>query len=100
MLPLPNKKIGAEGEVDRTLASSPTVTPVAHKTVNTGKQSTSKHSITMEQSRSSINKKVTRYIALRHRTYRRERLLTGQVGHRSHTTIPHVYKGIVVCGRC
>ena len=25
--PLPDKKIGAEGEVDRTLASSPTVTP-------------------------------------------------------------------------
>src|SRR4051812_25501163 len=33
----------AEGEVDRTLASSPTVTPVAHKTVNTGKQTTVHH---------------------------------------------------------
>src|ERR1043165_4922104 len=46
--PLPYKKIGAEGEVDRTLASSPTVTPRAHKAVNTRKQSTSKHSITTE----------------------------------------------------
>ena len=43
MPPLPDKKIGAEGEVDRTLASSPTVTPVAHKTANTGKQSTVAH---------------------------------------------------------
>ena len=73
--PLPDKKIGAEGEVDRMLASSPTVTPVAHKTANTGKQATSKHSITMEQTRASINKKATRYNALRHSTYRRERLL-------------------------
>ena len=40
--------MGAEGVVDRTLATSPKVTPVAHKTVNTGKQAMSKHSITME----------------------------------------------------
>ena len=43
MLPLPDEKIGAEGEVDRTLASSSTVTPVAHKMVNTGKQATVAH---------------------------------------------------------
>ena len=43
MLPLPDKKIGAEGEVDRTLASSPMVTPVAHKTANTRKQSMVAH---------------------------------------------------------
>src|SRR3954468_18544086 len=30
----------AEGEVDRTLAMSPTVTPGAHKATNTGKQTT------------------------------------------------------------
>src|ERR1041385_179233 len=29
----------------------------------------------------------------RHRTYRRERLLTGSVEYSSHTTIPHVYGG-------
>ena len=33
--------------------------PVAHKTVNTGKKSTSKHSITTRQTRASINKKET-----------------------------------------
>ena len=32
-----------EGEVDRTLASSPTVTPRAQKTANTGKQATVAH---------------------------------------------------------
>ena len=43
MLPLLDKKIGAEGEVDRTLTLSPKLTPVAHKAVNTGKQSTGYH---------------------------------------------------------
>src|SRR4051812_45624967 len=33
----------AEGEVDRTLASSPTVTPIAHKTTNTRRQATAHH---------------------------------------------------------
>src|ERR1041384_8203352 len=33
----------SEGEVDRMLARSPTITPVAHKTANTGKQSTVAH---------------------------------------------------------
>src|SRR3954465_2949405 len=42
------RRVGAEGEVDRTLASSPTVTPRAHMTASTGKQATSKHSITTE----------------------------------------------------
>ena len=48
MPPLPDKNIDAEGEVDRTLATSSKVTPRAHKAVNTGKQSTGKHSITTE----------------------------------------------------
>ena len=43
MPPLPDKKIGAEGVVDRTLASAPKVTPKAHKTANTGKQATVAH---------------------------------------------------------
>src|SRR3954468_7260912 len=37
------RRVGAEGEVGRTLASSPAITPVAHKTVNTGKQTTVHH---------------------------------------------------------
>ena len=37
------RRIGAEGEVDRTLASSPKVTPIAHKTANTRKQATVAH---------------------------------------------------------
>src|SRR3954468_16786438 len=37
------RRVGAEGEVGRTLASSPTVTPVARKTVNTGKQTMVHH---------------------------------------------------------
>ena len=41
--PLPDEKIGAEGEVDRTLATSPKVTPRAQKTANTGKQATVAH---------------------------------------------------------
>ena len=77
MPPLPDKKIGAEGEVDRMLASSPKVTPRAHKAVNTGNQSTRKHSVTTSQSRSAINKKATRDMAVRHRTYHREWLLAG-----------------------
>ena len=40
---MPVDNSGAEGEVDRTLASSPTVTPVAHKTINTVKQATVAH---------------------------------------------------------
>src|SRR4051812_43802796 len=37
------RRVGAEGEVGRTLASSPTLTPIAHKAVNTGKQTTVHH---------------------------------------------------------
>src|SRR3954469_14389398 len=62
--------------IDHELATSPTITPRAHKGGNTGRQASSKHSITTGQTRASINKKATRYNALRHRTYRRERLLT------------------------
>ena len=40
---MPVDKSGYEGVVDRTLASSPKVTPEAHKTVNTGKQATVAH---------------------------------------------------------
>src|SRR3954451_2570253 len=36
------RRVGAEGEVGRTLATSQTVTPRAHKATNTGKQTTSK----------------------------------------------------------
>ena len=53
------RRFGAEGVVDRMLATSPKLTPVAHKTVNTGKQSTIKHSITTRKSRANINKKAT-----------------------------------------
>ena len=37
------RRIGAEGEVDRTLASSLKVTLKGHKTANTGKQATVAH---------------------------------------------------------
>src|SRR4051812_28757408 len=69
--PLPDKKIGAEGEVDRTLASSPTVTPRAHKTITLESRQRCT-TITREQHKI---KKATQYNALRHRTYRPERLL-------------------------
>ena len=71
MPPLSDKKIGAEGEADRTLASSPTVTPVAHRTVNTGKQSTVAHyyyGASHDQEGNTRHGNVVR-------TYRRERLL-------------------------
>ena len=72
MLPLPDKKIGAEGEVDRTLASSPTVTPRAHKTTNTIKQATVAHyyyGATQHQEGNTLHGNATRI-------YRRDRLLT------------------------
>src|ERR1041385_1923730 len=40
---MPVDKSGSEGVVDRKLATSPKIPAEAHKTINTGKQSTSKH---------------------------------------------------------
>src|SRR4051812_29647917 len=74
--------------IDHELATSPTVTPRAHKAVNTGRQTTVAHYYYEHHK----IKKATQYNALRHRTYRRERLLAGSVGLRSHTTMPHVYQ--------
>ena len=44
MLPLPDKKIGAEGDVDRSWTRNVSNdNPGAHKTANTGKQATVAH---------------------------------------------------------
>ena len=74
--PLPDEKIGAEGEVDRVLASSPTVTPRAHKTTNTGKKAMVHHYYYGETQDQDGNTRHRNAI----RIYRRERLLTSLGG--------------------
>src|ERR1041385_3194760 len=85
---LPVDKSGSEGVVDRTLASSPRGTRGSTQEGNTGKQSTGKHLLLRSKHEQASTRSNTR-----HRTYRRERLLTISVEYSSHTTIPHVYGG-------
>ena len=74
--PLPDEKTKPKVKtIDHELATSPTITR-EHTRRQTMESKQRLHTITMEQTRASVNKKATRYNALRHRTYRREWLLT------------------------
>src|SRR3954469_411740 len=79
----------AEGEVGRTLASSPTVTPIAHKAVNTGKQTTVHHyyyGAPQDQEGNTIQRTTASHLPSRAVTNRLS-------GHRLYTTISHAYGG-------